>query len=126
MEWELTPKTLDYQGTNPREYQIVRTHSHKLNHLNTRPRITQPLVTPSVRHLIQTTSRTKIETQSSAYRVTPSISPAHQKEKKKKNSVQISANAKLTQTFGPNLGVQKLKGGKNKNLKAGKRRPQTQ
>ena len=67
----------------------MRIHSHKVNHLNTRPRITQPLVTPSVRHLIQTTSRTKIETQSSAYRVTPSISPAHQKEKKKKK---ISTN----------------------------------
>jgi len=34
------PKTLDYQRTNPREYQIGRTH------LNTRPSINQPPVAP--------------------------------------------------------------------------------
>ena len=33
---------------------------------------------------------------------------------------------KLTQTTGPNLGGQKLKGRKNSALKPGKRRPQTQ
>ena len=109
-----------------REYQIVIIHSHKLNHLNTRPRITQPPVTPSVGHLIQTANRTKIEIQSSADRITPSNSPAHEREKKKKKVAQISPNAKLTQTLGLNLGVQKLKGRKNTNLKAGKRRPQTQ
>ena len=59
-------------------------HSHKLNHLNTRPRITQPPFTPSVGHLIQRANRTKIETQSSADRITSSISPAHQKEKKRR------------------------------------------
>ena len=47
-------------------------------------------------------------------------------KKKKKKVAQISPNAKLTQTLGLNLGVQKLKGRKNTNLKAGKRRPQTQ
>ena len=117
--------TLYNQRTpNSREYQIVRTHSHKVNHLNTRPGITQPPVTPSEGHLIQTANRTKKETQSSTDRITTSLSPAH--EKGKKNSAQISPNSKLTQTTGPHLGVQKLKGRKNLNLKAGKRRPQTQ
>ena len=65
-------------------------HSHKLNHLNTRPRITQPPVTPSVGHLIQTANRTKIEIQSSADRITPSISPAHERGKKKKSSTNLT------------------------------------
>ena len=34
-------KTLNYQRTNPREYQISE-NSHRGNHLNTRPGITQP------------------------------------------------------------------------------------
>jgi len=46
-------KTLDYQRTNPREYQIVRTH--KGNHLNTRPGITQPPVAPCAGCLISRT-----------------------------------------------------------------------
>ena len=80
-----------------REYQIVIIHSHKLNHLNTRPRITQPPVTPSVGHLIQRANRTKIETQSSADRITSSISPAHQKEKKKQTNKQKKLSTNLTQ-----------------------------
>ena len=128
-------KTLYNQRTpNPREYQIVRTQSHKLNHLNTRPRITHPPVRttqPSVGHLIQIANRTKIETQSSADRITPLNQPCtsegkNKKTKNKKTSAQISPNAKLTQTIGPTLCVQKLKGRKNAHLKAGKRRPQTQ
>ena len=42
-----------------------------------------------------------------------------------KNSAQISAYMKLTQTTGPNLRGQKPKGRKNSTLKPGKRRPQT-
>lgn len=124
-------KTLYNRRTpNLREYQLLRTHSRKLNHLNTRPRITQPPIRttqPSVGHLIQTANRTKIETQSSADRITLLNQPCTSEGKeRKKNSAPISPNAKLTQTIGPNLGVQKLKGRKNANLKAGKRRPQTQ
>ena len=44
-------KTLDYQRTNPRECQIVRTHTRG-NHLNTRPSITQPPVAPCAGCLI--------------------------------------------------------------------------
>ena len=128
-------KTLYNRRTpNLREYQLQRTHSCKLNHLNTRLRITQPPIRttqPSVGHLIQTANRTKVETQSSADRIIllnqPCTSEGQEKKRKKnKNSAPISPNAKLTETIGPNLGVQKLKGRKNANLKAGKRRPQTQ
>ena len=89
-------KTLYNQRTpNPREYQIVRTHSHKLNHLNTRPRITQPPVRatqPSVGGLIQIANRTKIETQSSADRITLLNQPftSEGKEKKKKISINLT------------------------------------
>ena len=77
---------------------------------------------------IQTTSKTKIQTQSSADRITTSLSPAHQREKKQKtkNSAQILPYMKLTQTTGPTLGGQKPKGRKNSTLKPEKRGPQTQ
>jgi len=85
----------------------------------------------------QQQQKTKIETQSSADRSTTSLSLAHQGKNKQahKNSAQISASMKLTQTTGPTLGGQKPKGRKNStffketiqlSLKPGKRRPQTQ
>ena len=43
-----------------------------------------------------------------------------------KNSAQISAYTKLTQTTGPNLGGKKPKGRKNSASMPGKRRPQIQ
>ena len=69
-----------------------------------------------------------MQTQSSADRITTSLSLAHQKKNKQtnKNSAQISFYMKLTQTTGPNLGGQKTKGRKNSTLKPGKRKPQTQ
>ena len=94
-------KTLDYKRTDPREYQTV--NSHKGNHLNTRPSITQPPVAPCGGHLIQATNKTKIQTQSSADRITISLSLAHQRKNKQtnKNSAQILPYMKLTQTTGP-------------------------
>ena len=89
-------KTLYNRRTpNLREYQLLRTHSRKLNHLNTRPRITQPPIRttqPSVGHLIQTANRTKIETQSSADRITLLNQPctSEGKEKKKKLSTNLT------------------------------------
>jgi len=70
----------------------------------------------------------QIQTQSSADRITTSLSLAHQRKSKQtnKNSAQISPYKKLTQTTGPTLGGQKPKGRKNSTLKPGKRRPQTQ
>ena len=93
-------KTLYNQRTpNPREYQIVRTQSHKLNHLNTRPRITHPPVRttqPSVGHLIQIANRTKIETQSSADRITPLNQPCTSEGKNKKKKTK-NLSTHLTQ-----------------------------
>ena len=106
-------KTLDYQRTNPREYQIVRTHTKKkalyrAPHLNNK--------------------QNKNIKKSSADRITTSLSFAHQrgKKKKEKNSSQISPYTKLTQTTGLTLGGQKSKGRKNSTLKPGKMRPRTQ
>ena len=93
--------------------------------------MTQPPVAPILNN------KTKIQTQSSADRITTSLSLAHQRKNKQtnKNSAQISPYMKLTQTTGPTLGGQKPKGRKNSTFfkeriqlssKPGKRRPQTQ
>ena len=70
----------------------------------------------------------KIQTQSSADRITTSLSLAQQRKNKQtnKNSAQISPYMKLTQTSGPTLGGQQPKGRKNSTLKPGNRTPQTQ
>ena len=52
---------------------------------------------------IWTTNKTKKQTQSSADRITTSLSLAHQRKKTNKNSTQILPYKKLTQTTGPNL-----------------------
>ena len=116
-------KTLDYQTTNPREYQIVRTHTEettwiqaehhpttsstlcRMLHLNNKQnKNTNPIISRQDYHLTQ---------------------PCPSEEKQtNKNSAQISPYMKLTQTTGPTLGGQKPKGRKNSTLKPGKRRPQ--
>ena len=109
------------QRTNPREYQIVRTHTKentwhdpttsstlcRMPHLNNKQnKHTNPIISKQDYHLTQ---------------------PCPSEEKPtNKNSVQIIPYTKLTQTIGPNLGEQKSKGIKNSALKPGKRRPQTQ
>ena len=56
-----------------------------------------------------TAQQQKIQTQSSADRITTSLSFAHQRKiKQTKNSAQISPYTKLTQTTGPTLGGQTL------------------
>jgi len=78
--------------------------------------------------LFLTTNKTKIQTQSSADRISNTLGLAHQRKNKQtnKNSAQISPYTKLTQTTGPTLGGKKTKGRKNSNLKPGKGRPKTQ
>ena len=51
-------------------------------------------------------NKTKIKTQSSADKITPSFSLAHQRKNKQvnKNSAEISSYKKLIQTTGPTLG----------------------
>ena len=85
-------KTLDYQRTNPTGYQNSE-NSHKGNHCNKRPSIPQPPAAPCAERL------TKIQTQPSAYRITTSLSLAHQRKNKQTNSknlAQISPYMKLT------------------------------
>ena len=91
-------KTLDYQSTpNPREYQIE--NSHKGNHLNTRPSITQLAVAPCAGCLIQTTDKTKTQTKSSAERITTSLSPTCKRGKKNSTNLTLyEAYTKLDQT----------------------------
>ena len=61
--------------------------------MNTRPSITQPPVVPSARCLIQTT-KTKIQTQSSADRIRAALSPANQRGEKK-----LSTNLTLYKAY---------------------------
>ena len=72
-------------------------NSHKGNHLNTRPSITQPPVAP-----VQNASSKK-QNENTNPRITTSLSLAHQRKNKhmNKNSAQISSYTKLTQTTGP-------------------------
>ena len=63
--------------------------------MNTRSSITQPPVAPCAGCLIQTTNKTKIQTQSSADRIIASLSLTHQRNNKQtnKNFAQISSQA---------------------------------
>ena len=114
LEWEhwlQDPRTPENspQGVSNSE------NSHKGNHLNTRPGITQPPVAPCAGRLIKTTKKTKIRSQSLSDKNTTLLSHAHQSKNKQPNkiSAQISPYTKLTQTTGPTLGGQKPKGRKN-------------
>ena len=118
-------KTLDNQRTNPREYQIVRTHTKKTTWI-------QDLASPNhQQHPVrdasskqQTKKNTNPTISRQDYHLTQPC-PAEEKQTNK-NSTQISPYRKLTQTTGPTLGGQKPKGRKNSTLKPGKKRLQTQ
>ena len=117
-------KILDYQRTNPREYQIVLTSTKETNWV-------QDQATPTTSSTLWRTphpnnKKDKNTTKSSTDRITTSQPCTSEEKKKKKISAQISPYKKLTQTTGPTLGGQKPKGRKNSTLKPGKRRPQTQ
>ena len=114
-------KTLDYQRTNPREYQIMRTQRKPLEY-KTRHHPTTSSTLCRTPHL---SNKRKIQTQSSVDRITISLSLAYNK-KPNKNSAQISPYTKLTQTTGPTLGGKKPKGRKTSALRPRKGRPQTQ
>ena len=110
-------KTLGYQRTNPREYQIVRTHTNETTWI-------QDQASPNHQeHPVwdapskQQTKQNK-QTQSSTDMFTTSLSLAHQRKNKQtnKNSAQISPYMKLTQTTGPNLRGVETKRRKEYNL----------
>jgi len=85
--------------------------------------ITQLPVAPCAGCLIQTTNKTKIQTQSSVDNITTSLSPAHQREKKKKKKTHslltegVTPYMKLTQIAGPTY--------KSRNQKEERIKPQT-
>ena len=119
-------KTLDYQRSNPREQQIVRTHTKKTTRI-------QDLESPNhQQHPVQDASskqqtKQKYKPNHQQTALPPhSALPIRGKTNIQKWSVQISPYTKLTQTTGPTLEGKRQKGRENSTLKPGKRRPQTQ
>ena len=126
------PKTLDDLRTNPREYQMVRTHTKETTWI-------QDLASPSHQQHLMWDASSKQQTKQkykSNHQQTGVLShlafPI--REKTNKNSAQISPYTKLTQTTGSTLRGLRPKGRKNStffkeriqlSLKPGKRRPQT-
>ena len=76
-------KTLDYQRTNPGEYQIVKTHTEQTTWI-------QDPALPCAGRLIWTTNKTKIQTQSSADRIAISLSLVNQRKNKQKLTTNLS------------------------------------
>ena len=122
-------KTLDYQRTTPKQYQIVRTHTKETTWIQDPASPNHQCRTPHLNKKQNKNTNLIISRQD--YHLT------HQRKNKQtnKNSAQISPYMKLTQTTGPTLGGQKPKGRKNSTLfkqriqlflKPGKRKPQTQ
>ena len=126
-------KTLDYQRTNLREYQIERRKSQRKSlEYKTQHHPTTSSTLGRTPHLNNKQSKnTNPIISRQNYHLTQSCL---QRKNKQKNSAQISPCMKLTQTTGPTLGGWKPKGRKNStffkeriqlSLKPGKRRPQT-
>ena len=130
-------KTLDYQRTNPTEYQKELTQRKPLEYKTWHYPTTRSTLcrTPHLNNKQNKNTKSIIRRQE--YHLTQPC-PSEEKQTNKqtnKNSAQISPYMKLTKTTGPALGGQKPKGRKNSNffkeriqlsLKPGKRRPQTQ
>ena len=121
-------KTLDYQRTNSREYQIVRTHTKEITGIQdlTSPNHQQhPVQDASSKQ--QTKQKYKPNHQQTGLQTHSALSIKGKTNKQtNKNSAQISPYKKLTQTTGSTLGGQKPKRKQSSTLKAGKRRPHTQ
>ena len=99
-------KTLDYQRTNPREYQIVRTHTKETWQ---NPTTSSSLCrTPHLNN--KQTKKYKPNHQQTGL-APHSAWPSEEKQaSKQKNSAQISPYRELTQTTRPTFIGQKLKG----------------
>ena len=107
-------KTLDYQRTNPREYQIVRTHTKKSTWIQdpASPNQTTSSILCRTPHLNNKQNKnTNPIISGQDYHLTQSCSS--EEKQTNKNSAQISPHMKFTQTTGPTLGGQKPKGRKN-------------
>ena len=101
-------KTLGFQRTNLREYQIVRTHAKETTWIQDLASPTTSVTLCRMPHLNK--NKTKIQSQSSADRITTSLSLAHQRKNNQtnkqtnKNSTNILHYRKLTQITVPTLG----------------------
>ena len=135
-------KTLDYQKTNPREYQIVRTHIKETAEYETWHHPTTSSTLCRTPHPNNKQSKITNPIISRQDYILTQPCPSEEKQTNK-NPAQISPYTKLTQTFGQTLRGHKTKGRKNSTffkeiilslkkgriqipLKPGKRRPQTQ
>ena len=117
-------KTLDCQRTNPRGYQIVRTHTKEMTGIQDPASPNhQYHPVPDASSKQQTKQKYKPNHQETGL---PPHSALPIRGKTNKNSSQISPYRKLTQTTGPTLGRQKPRGKRNSTLKPVKRSPQTQ
>ena len=85
-------KSLDYQRTNPREDQTVRAPKKKPLEYKTYHRPTTSSTLCMISHL---NNKTKIQTYSSADRITTSLSLAHQR----KNKTKLSKNLTLYEAY---------------------------
>ena len=136
ISWSTDSKTLYYQRTNPKVYQIVRTHTKETTWIQ--DLASHPAASSTLCRMPHLNNKQKKNTNpSSADRIITSLSSAHQRKNKtklKKKLAQISPYfeaytnpfVKLAQTTGPTLGGQTPKGKKNSTLRSGKRRPQIQ
>ena len=126
-------KTLDYQRTNAREYQIMRIHTKEPREYKTQHHPTTSSTLCRTPHLnIKRNKNINPIISRQDYHLTQ---PCPSEEKQTyKNSAQISPYRMLTQTTGLILGGQKPKGRQNSTFfeeriqlswKPGKRRPQT-
>jgi len=127
-------KILDYQKTNHREYQTVRTHTKKTLDYKTWHHPTTNSTLCRMPHLNNKENKNTNSVISRQYYNLTQLCPSEEKQTNK-NSAQIIPYANLTQTTEPTLGWQKPKGRKNStffkgriqlSLKPGKRKSQTQ
>ena len=117
-------KTLDYQRTNPREYQIVRIQKRKPLEYKTQNHPTTNSTLCMMPHLNNKQNKNTNPIMSKQdYHLTQPC--ASEEKQKTKNSTQISPYKKLTQSTGTTLGGQQPKGRMNSTLKPEKSRPQT-
>ena len=114
-------KTLDYQRTNPREYQTVRTQKKSLEYKTWH----HPTTISTLCRTPHLNNKQNKNTNPIKQIGLPPHSALPSRGKINKNS-QISPYRKLTQTTAPTLEGQKPKGRKNSTLKPGKRRPKKQ
>jgi len=117
-------KTLDYQRTNPRSYQILRIHTKETTGIQD-PASPNHQDRPVQDASSKQPKKPKIQTQSSAGRITTSLTLAYQRKNKQKLSKNLTLYEAYTNHW-TSLRRAEIKGRKNSTLKPGKKRSQTQ